>query len=296
MHRFRDRSLAPLYVSALSALIVVAVALAAMALSPAAASPEQPGRPAPGGETPAGAPPEAPAAEAAGPVLGKGEATAASGESALPVEGKGAPDTVSGEKRTPKVGIQVGHWRPWEAPEELRRLRFSIGAFQDDWGESIVNMDISRRVAALLEREGVEVELLPATVLPDYRADAFVSIHGDANPNTKLSGFKISHSIWSEIPEVEDLLVADLVREYEAATRLKEHRKTITDNMTQYYPFNQKLEHSVHPLTPAVIVELGFLTTESDRKLLRDEPDRAAEGIARGILSFLERESRPLPE
>jgi hypothetical protein len=284
MHRFRDRLPAPLYVPALAALIVLAVALSVMALSPAAASPEQPYPPALVEATPEAAPVEV----AAEPAREEAGATMA--------EGKGAPDAVPTETRAPRVGIQVGHWRPWEAPEELRRLRFSIGAFKDDWGESIVNMDISRRVAALLEEEGVEVELLPTTVPPDYRADAFVSIHADANPNTGLSGFKISHSIWSEIPEVKDLLVADLVREYEAATGLKEHRGTITDNMTQYYAFNQKFEHSVHPLTPAVIVELGFLTTESDRRLLIDEPDRAAEGVARGILSFLEREGRPLPE
>jgi hypothetical protein len=280
MHRFRGRLPVWLYAPALAALIVLAATLSAMVLSPAAASPEQPVPTVPVGTAPA----EAAVAE---PVDGKG---------APSVEGKGLPDAASPENRTPKVGIQVGHWRPWESPQELRALRFSIGAFKDDWGESIVNMDVAKRVAALLEREGVEVELLPTTVPPGYRADAFVSIHGDANPNTSLSGFKISHSIWSEIPEVEDALVADLVREYEAATGLKEHRRTITDNMTQYYPFNGKYEHSVHPLTPAVILELGFLTTESDRRLLIDEPDRAAEGIARGVLAFLERESRPLPE
>jgi N-acetylmuramoyl-L-alanine amidase len=39
---------------------------------------------------------------------------------------------------------------------------------------------------------------------------------------------------------------------------------------------------------PQAIVETGFMTSASDRRILIGDPDRAARGIANGILRFLE--------
>ena len=212
--------------------------------------------------------------------------TAVSSATAVPATAVPAAAPVA----APRVGIQVGHWKPWEAPPELSRLSSSIGAFHDNWGESIVNLDVAKRVADILQQEGVKVDLLPVTIPPDYRADVFVAIHGDANQDKKLSGFKISHADWSGMPELEDTLVGDLAEEYQAATGLKEHRATITDNMREYYAFNHRFEHSVDRGTPAAILEMGFLTNDQDRKLLLDEQDRVAQGVAKGILRFLQRD------
>ena len=131
------------------------------------------------------------------------------------------------------------------------------------------------------------MDLIPVTVPESYKADAFVSIHGDANPDPKLSGFKAARSAWSKIPAQDDALLGAINGEYGPGTGLKEHRDTITNNMTMYFGFNRKYAHSVDPSTPAVILETGFLTNESDRKLLQTQPDRIAEAIARGMLRFL---------
>lgn len=187
-----------------------------------------------------------------------------------------------------RVGIQAGHWKPWEAPDEISFFRNSVGAHQDDWSEATINLDISRRVAELLKAQGIQVDLLPVTVSEGYRADAFVSIHGDANNDPKLSGFKAARSVWSKIPAQDDALLGAINSEYWLGTRLKEHRSTITDNMTMYYAFNnRKFKNSVDPSTPAVILETGFLTNDGDRRLIQSQPDRLAESIARGILRFL---------
>lgn len=189
----------------------------------------------------------------------------------------------------PRVGVQAGHAETYNAPDELKALRGSIGAFQDDWGESIVNLDIARRVTAILQRYGLAVDLLPTTIPPHYRADAFVALHADAWEDEKLSGFKVTRGDWSISTLRDDTLVADLVSEYAAGTGLPEHRASISDNMMQYYAFNYKrFEHAVDPSTPAAIMEMGFLTNDGDRQLLREQPDRVATAIAMGILKFLE--------
>ena len=187
-----------------------------------------------------------------------------------------------------RVGIQAGHWKNSELPAELAGLRGSTGAAGNGWREVDINLDIARRVAALLEKENVQVDLIPATVPPDYKADAFVSLHGDANSNTSLSGYKLARSRRSSIPAIDGALLAAISEEYAKATGLKEHRATITINMTAYYSFaHPGIKHTVAPTTPSVILEMGFLTTLGDRKLLMEQPDRAAEGIAKGILKFL---------
>ena len=65
----------------------------------------------------------------------------------------------------------------------------------------------------------------------------------------------------------------------------------ITDDMRYYYAFNWlEREYAIHPMTSAVIIETGFLTSPRDRQILIDDPARAAKGIAEGILLFLKKE------
>ncbi|MBN2552461.1 MAG: N-acetylmuramoyl-L-alanine amidase [Spirochaetales bacterium] len=54
------------------------------------------------------------------------------------------------------------------------------------------NVDIAGRVAEYLEIAGIQVDLLPATVPPGYRADAFVSIHADGAYRSGVRGWKIA--------------------------------------------------------------------------------------------------------
>ncbi len=138
-------------------------------------------------------------------------------------------------------------------------------------------------------QKGIQADLLPATVPPGYKADAFVAIHGDANGSAAVSGYKVARATQSRIPDKDDALLRDLSAEYQTATGLKEHPQSITQNMLQYYAFdNRRLQHAVDPTTHAVILEMGFLTNPSDRALLMEQPDRVAEGIATGTLRFLD--------
>ncbi len=189
----------------------------------------------------------------------------------------------------PRVGIQAGHSQTYDAPDELSALRGSVGAFQGDWDEFLVNEDIARRVGTILRRNGVTVDLLPTTVPVHYTADVFGALHADAAEDGKLTGFKATRGEWATSKLRDDTLVADIVQEYATDTGLPEHRATISDNMMEYYAFNyKKYQHSVDPSTPAAILEMGFMTNDADRSLLQKQPDRVAIAVAAGVMKFLE--------
>jgi N-acetylmuramoyl-L-alanine amidase len=57
--------------------------------------------------------------------------------------------------------------------------------------------------------------------------------------------------------------------------------------MRNYYAFNyRRYEHALHPMTIAIILETGFLTSLSDRQVLVDDPERAARGIVAAVTAF----------
>lgn len=184
----------------------------------------------------------------------------------------------------PRVGVQVGHWKSNELPDELARLRGSTGAHAAGYAEINVNMAIAERVKALLEQQGVIVDLLPATVPPGYDADAFVSIHADGS-NGAARGYKAA-TPWRTSRAAQHLLDV-LMDEYGAATGLPRDG-AITRNMRGYYAFNyRRHDHAVARTTPSVIVETGYLTSAADRALIINQPERAALGVANGILRYL---------
>ena len=201
------------------------------------------------------------------------------------------PLTVIGSGRPwPKrVGLQVGHWWSGEVPPEMERLHAAGGgATGGGYTEVEVNLDLATRTAALLRAHGVEVDLIPGTVPIDYRADAFVAIHADGDVRGVLRGYKVARSPLSHIPEIDDALVEWLYAEYGRATGLPRDDEHITRRMLFYYAFNnRRYYHAIAPGTPAAIVEAGFLTSAADRAVLIGAPDRAAQGLANGILGFL---------
>lgn len=170
-----------------------------------------------------------------------------------------------------RVGIVSGH------------SGYDPGAVCDDGlTEAQINRAVSLEVTSLLERKGMQVDLLDEfdSRLTDYQADALVSIHADSCTIAGATGFKVARVTESAIPEAEDKLVACLYQEYARYTGLPEHPASITDNMTNYHAFRE-----IAPLTPGAIIELGFLL--DDREILEGKPKVVARGVAAGILCFL---------
>jgi N-acetylmuramoyl-L-alanine amidase len=149
----------------------------------------------------------------------------------------------------------------------------------DGLTEAEVNLKVAELVADGLSREGIRVEILDEfdRRLRGLQANALVSIHGDSC-QSDFSGFKVA-SVEGGTAESERLANC-LWDRYEAATGLTRHYATITENMTNYHAFRE-----IALKTPAAIIELGFL--KADRKLLTEQPQRAANGVVNGILCFL---------
>lgn len=280
-------------VALLCALLLSACATAQASAPPPARTPE---RPAPA------APAAAPAAQAR--PLGAPAAQAATATPApptpappTPVPPTATPDpnapptpwptpTARPAGTAPRVGLQVGHLRSNELPEELARLRTSTGARWGGVSEAQLNLDIVNRVRPLLEAQGVIVDVLPATVPPGYDADAFLAIHADGSAGAAARGWKLA-TPWRASEASKQLLTA-VAAAYGPATGLPEDVGGVTFNMKGYYAFNwRRHEHAISRYTPAIIVEMGFMTNAADRAVMFNQPDRVARGIADGVLAYL---------
>jgi len=182
----------------------------------------------------------------------------------------------------PQVAIIAGH------------RGFDSGAVcEDGLIEALVNEEIADRVAALLKKEGVSVEVLDEydPRLEGLKARALVSIHADSCVDQ--SGFKVASAERTRVPDQDARLVSCLEEAYARATGLPFRASAITKDMTQYHAFQRIADD-----TPAAIIETGYLG--GDRALLVETPDKAAQGIAAGILCFLDAQTAmaktPTPE
>lgn len=225
----------------------------------------------------------------------------------------------------PRVGLQVGHWKNKELPDEFQRLRErgggTSGGGKAEWE---VNLAIAEKTASLLRDQGIIVDILPATIPVAYWADVFIAIHADGNKDPSVSGFKVASpygcfrlgsfttntvfdlggwggrhesAVGQWAPHVrtncsQDTEASRLVElleiEYQKATGF-ELDSNVSHNMRGYYAFNwRSYEHAVHPMTTAVILETGFLTSPHDQAILIGNPDKAAGGIVNAIMQFLE--------
>lgn len=196
----------------------------------------------------------------------------------------------------PRVAIQAGHWKNNEVPDELQGLKDNGGATGGNVTERAVVLTIAERMVAMLTEQGVVAELLPTTIPPGYVADAFVSIHADGSLDTSVSGYKVAAPRRDYSGASTDL-ANRIGSAYGAATGLRKD-ENITSRMRGYYAFNwRRYEHAIHPMTPAAIVETGFVTNASDRRLLSGQPDHVAAAVVSGIMDFLtERNLLPVPE
>lgn len=179
--------------------------------------------------------------------------------------------------RSSKIALQVGHWKNHERPPQFR------GQTGTSWGnltEPGVNLIITQQVAELLRQAGHQVELLPAVIPDGYRADLVVAIHSDGGP-TSRRGFFSDRSIHSRVAAQADRLVKALNEEYARETGIPYVYRG-TPGTKQYYGY-----YDVDPATPMALIEDGFLTNAEDRKIIVDDPARAARGIFKGIQRYL---------
>lgn len=165
--------------------------------------------------------------------------------------------------------------------------------------ELSVTTNVGDRITAALRGRGYEVDALDEwdmrLVDPNkpYEAGVFLSIHADSclnfNDGYNHSGFKVVGPEGRLTVREQDLRLTDCLREhYAKVTGLPHSGWTVTNDMLYYHAFRE-----VSQRTPAAILELGFLYY--DRDLLKNKPDKAAQGVVEGLLCFLDPKSLVTP-
>lgn len=187
-----------------------------------------------------------------------------------------APTAVVTPNWLQHIGIVSGHRGPENDP----------GAeCPDGLTETEINFDVALRVVQGLRRMGYTVDLLDEfdPRLDDYRASALVSIHSNdcRDYGENVSGFLVARASARPPGGLDDYLAECIASTYGVATQL-ERRYSLTVDMTEYHTFRE-----IHALTPAAILELGFM--RDDRDLLTTQQDTLARGIIEGVLCFLNR-------
>jgi N-acetylmuramoyl-L-alanine amidase len=192
------------------------------------------------------------------------------------------------EDRALRVGIVIGHLglNPSTGAEDPG----SICA--DGTTELEVNQEIGLRAARALEAAGFEVDVLEEfdARLFEYRAVALVSIHADSclPINELATGYKVASAVDTVVPDRAQRLVDCIIDRYGSDTGMTFHAGSITRDMTEYHTFRE-----IHSQTPAAIIETGFLYL--DRDYLLSNPEKAARGIADGVLCYVNNEPASIP-
>ncbi len=203
--------------------------------------------------------------------------------SALAPELRRALDHLRGPVR---IGLQVGHLHESSMPRELVKLRAATGAEVGGLEEVNINRAIVRALAARLRADGFRVDVLGATIPPGYRATLVLAVHADASRDPAREGYKSAHFL--PLRNARDpLLKLDVDRAVLTQTSLGDDDRNVSLDMLKYYAFNgRRFRHSVARGTPALIVEMGYMTNARDRTLLL-EPASLARALEAGIISYL---------
>jgi N-acetylmuramoyl-L-alanine amidase len=177
-----------------------------------------------------------------------------------------------------RVGIIAGHHGPENDPGAV----CSDGLIEAD-----INFNVAQLVVKNLRERGFSVDLLDEfdPRLKDYRVAALVSIHSNdcSEYEGGASAYLVARAAARPAGGTDDILAECISSYYQAITQI-ERRFSLTLDMTDYHTFRE-----IHPLTPAAIIELGFM--RDDRLLLTEHQDGLAQGITNGILCFLNGEN-----
>lgn len=178
------------------------------------------------------------------------------------------------------IGIVSGHRGPGQFAS------YDPGAVcEDGLRENDINFAVASKVVLALRQRGYSVLLLDEfdPRLEDFQAAALVSIHSNTCAlieNTAPSGFLVAKAAAKPAEGPDDQLAGCIGALYGQITGMY-WRPGATNHMTDYHSFRE-----IHPLTPGVILELGFML--GDREKLTNQQDMLARGITEGILCYLE--------
>lgn len=192
-------------------------------------------------------------------------------------------ETLDGRTR---VGLQIGHLDTGNHPEELASLRYNTGGVSGNRTELGVNKSVAYLLRDMLLAEGLLVDILPATVPRSYRADVFISLHADSSPDPTRRGYKSAYYRYLRNKQ-DPILKTHIDQAYFYFSGLPDDDANVSGSMLEYYAFNhQSFKHALAPRTPALLVEMGYISNDADWEFIKD-PVNPAYALKMGILSYL---------
>lgn len=160
------------------------------------------------------------------------------------------------------------------------------GAMRSGINEKDINLDIARRVQAILSSKGVSVAMTrdaDETITLQDRTmfcagccpDVFVSTHVNSSLKPDISGIE-THYYHQQSYDLAQTVHASLISEIRAKDRGLFKSK--------FYVIN-------HTEVPAILVEIGFMSNDGERSDLvtEERKQKTAQAIADGILRYLGR-------
>lgn len=177
-----------------------------------------------------------------------------------------------------RIGIISGH-RGFDSGaiciDEFDRILFK---------EVDINIAVAERVVANLKAENYTVDLLDESDprIDNYQADALVSIHANTCQDfgELVTGYILAKPEARPDHGLDAFLRECVALNYGALVPLQ-RSYNLTENMTNYHVWRM-----IHPLTPGVILEMGYML--ADQEILTTQPDLLAHAISNGIRCFLE--------
>ncbi len=181
-----------------------------------------------------------------------------------------------------KIYIDQGH-----NPEGV-----NAGAEGNGYREQDLVYRIGRELADILRAEGYDVRLSRPTAdttlgttnasslaarvneANNWGADYFISLHANASTIPTASG---TEALVYRVDSTAGQLGRSIARAVSEATGLPDRGVTPRTNL--YVLRRTRM--------PAVLVELGFITNQTDAELLADSPQLFALGVANGISEFV---------
>lgn len=182
-----------------------------------------------------------------------------------------------------RIGIISGH-----------RGKDSGAVCEDEYGnpellEVDINFAVSQRIIARLRAANYSIDMLDENDprLENYRAAAMVSIHANtcADFGEIVSGYIVHKSDARPDNGIDSFLRECIAINFGAAVPLQ-RSYTETDDLINYHAFQR-----IHPLTPAVILEMGYML--ADRDVLTEDPELLSNAIMAGILCFIDNAALP---
>lgn len=166
------------------------------------------------------------------------------------------------------------------------------GAVGNGLKEKDLTLAIGKKVKGVLEKQRLKVietrsddryvSLTErANISNRNKADAFISLHVNSATNSSARGFEV----WTTRgQDKSDQLAEDIAKEIKKAFPSVPFRADLSDS-----DLDKESNFTViaKAAAPACLVEMGFIVNKLDAEMLKNEQDKVAGAISKGILSYL---------